>query len=512
VLLAAGRVAEAAELVDVALLGGLLSGTAGAHVRLKVASALVMNGSAAEALGHAEAVLTQSGLDDEVYSSAQLTRLMALMAHDEFASTRAPAVALLAGTTSLEDDASMAAALTTMGSVAWTEGRVADSIMLLRAAVTRSRRGRFADQAMHPRQSLTVPLVALGEFAEAEALLLEDQEDIRAGDDPAWAIGVAVRRSRLRFAAGHLAEAVAEAQLGLTLADELGARLFVPVARAILATAAIHRGDLDAAAAELERWHDEPHVARARYAFSVGAWIQARISYERDGAVVAVKALAPVFDNLPANWRVLLEEPALAAWMVRSMLAAGDRTRAETVVDAAEQLSANNTGFPSIAATALHARGLLDNDQVALVRASSDHAHPWARASATEDAGTDLAAEGQVPPASRVFDSAIALYQRAGAEHDVERVWRRWQQLRVRASGPAAPDPASGWSRLTDTERRLSSLVALGLTNAQIAQRLYLSRYTVDFHLRKIFRKLNVSTRVEVTRLAVEHRPSQDDT
>jgi hypothetical protein len=149
-LLTAGQVPEAAELVEVALLGGLLAGTAGAHVRLKVASALVMNGAATDALRHADAVLMETGLDDEVYSSAQLTRLMALMAHDEFASTRAPAVAILGATTSPDDDASVAAALTTMGSVAWTEGRVADSIMLLRAAVTRSRRGRFADRAMHP--------------------------------------------------------------------------------------------------------------------------------------------------------------------------------------------------------------------------------------------------------------------------------------------------------------------------------------------------------------------------
>jgi len=41
---------------------------------------------------------------------------------------------------------------------------------------------------MHPRQSLTDPLVAMGEFGEAEALLIEDLEDIRADDDRAWAV------------------------------------------------------------------------------------------------------------------------------------------------------------------------------------------------------------------------------------------------------------------------------------------------------------------------------------
>jgi hypothetical protein len=119
-----------------------------------------MNGHPAEALSHAEAVLAESGLDDEIYSAGQLSRLLALMAHDEFAAAREPAVAILATTPSPGHDESMAGALTTVGSVAWTEGRVADSILLLRAAVTRARRGRFADRAMHPRQSLSCPLVA----------------------------------------------------------------------------------------------------------------------------------------------------------------------------------------------------------------------------------------------------------------------------------------------------------------------------------------------------------------
>jgi len=41
---------------------------------------------------------------------------------------------------------------------------------------------------MHPRQSLTKPVFAHREFGEAEALLIEDLEDIRADDDRAWAV------------------------------------------------------------------------------------------------------------------------------------------------------------------------------------------------------------------------------------------------------------------------------------------------------------------------------------
>jgi DNA-binding CsgD family transcriptional regulator len=46
--------------------------------------------------------------------------------------------------------------------------------------------------------------------------------------------------------------------------------------------------------------------------------------------------------------------------------------------------------------------------------------------------------------------------------------------------------------------------VAEGLTNAQVADRLFVSRHTVDFHLRQIFRKLAVRSRTELARVLVE--------
>jgi hypothetical protein len=116
-LLAAGRVVEAVELVELASFEGTLSGRSAAQLRLRLSSALLMNGYTAEALNQAEAVLAESGLD-EIYSAAQLSRLLALMAHQEFAAAREPAVAILAATPSPGEDESMAGALTTMGSVA----------------------------------------------------------------------------------------------------------------------------------------------------------------------------------------------------------------------------------------------------------------------------------------------------------------------------------------------------------------------------------------------------------
>jgi transcriptional regulator of acetoin/glycerol metabolism len=63
-----------------------------------------------------------------------------------------------------------------------------------------------------------------------------------------------------------------------------------------------------------------------------------------------------------------------------------------------------------------------------------------------------------------------------------------------------ATRPLLGLASLTDTEQAIAELVAQGLTNRQIAERVFVSRHTVDFHLRSIFRKVEVTSRVELAR------------
>ncbi len=76
------------------------------------------------------------------------------------------------------------------------------------------------------------------------------------------------------------------------------------------------------------------------------------------------------------------------------------------------------------------------------------------------------------------------------------------------ASGPPRPArdarPALGWESLTDTEARVAELVAQGLTNRQVARDAFMSRHTVDTHLRHIFRKLAVVSRVQLARVVTE--------
>jgi DNA-binding CsgD family transcriptional regulator len=60
---------------------------------------------------------------------------------------------------------------------------------------------------------------------------------------------------------------------------------------------------------------------------------------------------------------------------------------------------------------------------------------------------------------------------------------------------------------MTDSELAVARLVAQGLTNREVAERLFVSQHTVSGHLRHVFAKLDVNSRVELTRLAGLHDP-----
>lgn len=67
------------------------------------------------------------------------------------------------------------------------------------------------------------------------------------------------------------------------------------------------------------------------------------------------------------------------------------------------------------------------------------------------------------------------------------------------SAGTASPGD-DGWVRLTDAERSVAGLVAAGYTNREAAAKLFLSPHTVDYHLRHIFRKLDIDSRVQLAR------------
>ena len=71
------------------------------------------------------------------------------------------------------------------------------------------------------------------------------------------------------------------------------------------------------------------------------------------------------------------------------------------------------------------------------------------------------------------------------------------------APDPAAPEPYL--AGLSAREVDVLRLVATGLTNAEVADKLFLSSRTVDWHMGSIYRKLGIHSRAEATRFAAEH-------
>ena len=65
------------------------------------------------------------------------------------------------------------------------------------------------------------------------------------------------------------------------------------------------------------------------------------------------------------------------------------------------------------------------------------------------------------------------------------------------------PDP---WPSLTASELRIAGFVAKGLTNKDIAQQLTVSPHTVDAHMKHVYTKLDIHSRVELAVLAMQHR------
>jgi DNA-binding NarL/FixJ family response regulator len=128
------------------------------------------------------------------------------------------------------------------------------------------------------------------------------------------------------------------------------------------------------------------------------------------------------------------------------------------------------------------------------------------RAAALEDAGR-LLPERAKEEAVGYLDEALRLQSAAGAERDAARVRHLLRDRGAQRAG-GRPDPAAArWPELTASELAVVRLVTQGATDREVAQRLYISAHTVNSHLRHVFTKLGIRSRVELARLAGERQP-----
>ena len=116
---------------------------------------------------------------------------------------------------------------------------------------------------------------------------------------------------------------------------------------------------------------------------------------------------------------------------------------------------------------------------------------PYEEATARTLLGQALRAAGDETGATASFDAAASLFEQIGAQLDARQ-----------ALGDNRPTLPAG---LTVREAEVLRLVAGGLTNNEIATKLFLSPKTVSRHLSNIFTKIGVSSRASATAFAVEH-------
>ena len=388
--------------------------------------------------------------------------------------------------------------------ISWDEGRLAEALDRLHDAARHGTGNSPDARHFQPLLALATCLVELRRFDEAETVI-RAADSITLRGIPAEAVP-ALLRARIHLARGHLGDAAGAAEAALATAAALGADGYTSAAESILGVIALRRGDLTTAADHTARHQARmPHYAAgyARTDCTVGT---AQITEARDGPAAVLSQVREICAVLPARRSMLLGNPTAPAWLVRTALAAGERGLAARAAELTGALASENPGCRPAAVAAAHSRGLLERDAARLAHAATQHDDPWARASAAEDLGVLLAGQGNEARAVHYLNEALDSYGRTEATADLARIRRRLRRLGVRRRhwASAAERPSAGWESLTETERTASELVAQGLNNRQVADRMYVSAHTIAFHLRQVFRKLNIGSRVELARIVLE--------
>jgi len=226
-----------------------------------------------------------------------------------------------------------------------------------------------------------------------------------------------------------------------------------------------------------------------------------------EGDLPAVRAWLACHDRWLARSSAVLGRAEGALGWAACHRAAGDLPRAREHAEAA----LTHATAPRQPLALLAARRLLGEFDTAEGRHAAARAHldaalalaeacaaPHERALTLLALAELCAAERQPAAAGALVDEARALLTPLGAAPAL-----------ARADALAASPPVAAAENLpfglTAREVAVLALLAEGLTDAQIAARLFISRHTVNGHTRAIYGKLGVTSRAAATRLALDH-------
>jgi DNA-binding NarL/FixJ family response regulator len=338
------------------------------------------------------------------------------------------------------------------------------------------------------------------------------------------------------------ADACATATRGLEVVQRTGhAQLLVPLS-CVAAQTLTERLDLDAAAryaddaAESARLQDMPHLQELVLLTRLplhelrGEWSDVAQALEAVAELLprlpdgfAVRALRATVATLHAErdperciaeLEPLLEPDAiqtsrLLLVLVRCALALGRLDDAERWARRCTEY-ASTLRLPASAARGAIARAevLLACDEVAeavilahgAIATAADAGARRDEAVARLVAGRALAAAGESDRAKATLREVAEDARRGGAHALVGDAARELRRLGTRIPGPNAATTRSGPEALSDRERDISELVAQGRSNKEVAAELFLSEKTIESTLTRIYAKLGVRSRVELTR------------
>lgn len=437
------------------------------------AHSLIMNGDAAAGVRVAERVLASPEMSLSARLDAEACVILGyLMLGKEEA--RKVSERILRERGAGPGDIAALMALMARSNMLWRAGKLAEGLSLGRIAV---RHSENVDPVwrLHFKLALAGKLANLRQFDAAESLISDAEAGLRGLPTPVWTAAPAAMRSRLFVQSGRIVDARREADLATAAVGRDEVPLLRPLAYSVLSAVSLYMGDLSAAIEYLKRAQSD--VARRVVLDSVQyAWIEVLITIKKEGPRAAAQLLSDKYGHLPTQRSLYIEDPSAAAFLVRLARDVGDDNLERSVLETVDGLAGDNPSISVVGLTAMHANALANSAPAALALIIVQSPDPISVALATEE--------------------LAKLYAKAPVEG---------RQTALVHPEEVAPQHAACWSSLSDMERSIAYLVSVGMTNRQIAKQVHLSAHTVNYHLRKIYKKLGINTRVELAHGAASY-------
>lgn len=357
-------------------------------------------------------------------------------------------------------------------------------------------------------QYLATAATAVGAFEPAAELLDAAITRFRAGGRLGEIAQALVSQALTWLLMGELASASTAAGEATRMGEETGQPQWAATAQALGATAAALRGDLDTALALADLAESFFSEIGAGTLMALVRWARSTAALVAGRPAQAYEQLSVIFD--PAEWTY---HPFLRFWVVPDLAEAASRaghTAAAAAWIAELEPLAERGRDPLLLAGLSYARAMFatGDDADPLFRAALGpgvEACPLLRARVLLAYGAWLRRRHRVTESRPPLRAARAAFEARGAT-----AWAEVAQRELRATGetPRRRGPAS-WDRLTPQELQIAKLAARGATNWEIGQRLYVSRRTVSTHLHRIFPKLGITSRTQLTAALATRLPQE---